>query len=98
MLSEAAALEEAKEGHAGELKAVEEEAAALKPSSKLKQAAALKEAKQKQAATLQAAYDTAQAATAQNHPAVATTCVQPSTEPPTPLSDKASASSTEPLF
>jgi ribosomal protein S18 acetylase RimI-like enzyme len=96
---QAAALKEAKERNTGELKAVEEKAAALKASNKLKQAAALKEAKQKQAATLQAAYDTAQAAAAlQIHPAMATTCVQPSTESPTPLSDRAGASSTEPLY
>jgi hypothetical protein len=96
---QAAALEEAKERRAGALKAVEEEAAALKASNKLKQAAALKEAKQKQAATLQAAYGTAQVAAAlQIHPAVARTCVHPSTESPTSLSDSASASSTEPLY
>ena len=81
------------------VEAVEEEVAALKASNKLKQAAALKEAKQKQAATLQAAYGTAQVAAAlQIHPAVARTCVHPSTESPTSLSDSASASSTEPLY
>jgi hypothetical protein len=85
-----AALEEAKERQAGELKAVEEEAAALKANNKPKQATALKEAKQKQVATLQAAYDTAQAAAAQNN--------SNSTLAATPLPDRASASSTEPLF
>ena len=66
---------------AAALMAVEEEASALKASNKLKKEAALRDGKQARAATLQVAFKEAQAARTGHHPAMATPCVQPSTEP-----------------